>query len=67
MAMNLDQSADKITPSSGSLNIAGGATLTTALPIASGGTALSSAGSSGNVLVSNGTNFVLQGLFGGTF
>ena len=34
MSMNLDQTADKITPSSGTLNIAGGATLTTALPIA---------------------------------
>jgi len=67
MAMNLDQTADKITPSSGTLNIAGGATLTTALPIASGGTGLSSAGSSGNVLVSNGTSLVLQGVSGGTF
>jgi hypothetical protein len=36
--MNLDQSADKITPSTGTLAVAGAMTLTTALPITSGGT-----------------------------
>ena len=66
--MNLDQTADKITPSSGTLTIDGVLTINTALPITSGGTgqitatnafnalAPSQTSNSGKYLTTNGTN-----------
>lgn len=53
MAMNLDQSADTITPSTGTLAVAGAMTITTALPITSGGTG-STTLTANNVLLGNG-------------
>ena len=53
--MNLDQSADKITPSTGTLAVAGAMTLTTALPITSGGTGLNTL-TAGYIPYGNGTS-----------
>ena len=55
MSMNLDQSADKITPSSGTLNIAGAILPTTALAVGSGGTGLTSL-TAGYIPFGNGTS-----------
>ena len=51
MAMNLDQTVDKITPSTGTLNITGALLPTTALAVSVGGTGVTtSTGSVNNVL-----------------
>jgi hypothetical protein len=54
MAMNLDQSADKITPSTGTLNVAGALLPTTALTVGGGGTGLTTL-TAGYVPYGNGT------------
>lgn len=58
MAMNLDQSADKITPSSGTLNIAGAILPTTALAVTNGGTGVITSTGSGNTVLSNSPTLV---------
>ena len=57
MAMNLDQSADKITPSTGTLNIAGAILPTTALAVGGGGTNGTATPTAGAVPYGTGTAY----------
>lgn len=63
--MNLDQTTDKITPSTGTLNVAGGLLPTTPLGYSGGGTGLSTLGTSGQGLVSNGASIIWSSAISG--
>jgi len=65
MSMNLDQTTDKITPSTGTLNVAGGLLPTTPLGYSGGGTGLSTLGTSGQGLVSNGASIIWSSAISG--
>lgn len=79
MTINTNHTNDTLTPSGGTLAVAGGATLTTALPIGSGGTGQTTAntalnallpaqtGNTGKVLSTDGTNTSWATGGGGSF
>jgi len=66
MAMNLNQTNDTITPTTGTLNVAGAVAPTTALSVSYGGTGLTSVGTSGYYLQSTGSGLQYAAVSGGS-
>ena len=65
MSMNLNQTNDTITPTTGTLNVAGAVAPTTALSVSYGGTGLTSVGTSGYYLQSTGSGLQYAAVSGG--